>query len=71
MRAKQPETATQRFESHEPCEEFLLAMRQNKRLLMYATSRSLRLPEFAVNIAGIPPDPVLPMPCSVAERERE
>ena len=33
-----------------------------KRLLMYATSRSLRLPHFAVDAAGIPPDQLLPMP---------
>lgn len=42
-----------------------------KRRLMYATSRSLRLPAFAVDAAGIPPDQVLAAPRDDAERERE
>ena len=42
-----------------------------KRRLMYATSRSLRLPEFPVDLAGIPPDQVLPAPADAAARERE
>ena len=42
-----------------------------KRLLMYATSRSLRLPQFSVDAAGIPPDQVLPVPVDAAGREEE
>ncbi|WP_427914890.1 S41 family peptidase [Ramlibacter sp. MMS24-I3-19] len=42
-----------------------------KRRLMYATTRSLRLPEFAVDLAGIPPDQVLPTPRGAEDRERE
>ncbi len=42
-----------------------------KRLLLYATSRSLRLPQFAVDAAGIPPDQVLPVPLDAAAREEE
>lgn len=42
-----------------------------KRLLMYATSRSLRLPHFAVDAAGIPPDQVLPVPLDAAAHEEE
>jgi hypothetical protein len=42
-----------------------------KRLLMYATSRSLRLPQLSVDAAGIPPDQVLPVPTGPAEREEE
>ena len=40
-----------------------------KRLLMYATSRSLRLPQFSVDAAGIPPDQVLPVPVDAAGSE--
>jgi hypothetical protein len=32
-----------------------------KRVLWYATSRSLRLPEYSVDVAGIPPDVYLPL----------
>ncbi|MBK0391028.1 S41 family peptidase [Ramlibacter algicola] len=42
-----------------------------KRRLMYATSRSLRLPEFPVDLAGIPPDQVLPTPADAAARDAE
>lgn len=42
-----------------------------KRRLMYATSRSLRLPDFRVDVAGIPPDQVFPKPLDDAGRERE
>jgi hypothetical protein len=42
-----------------------------KRRLLYATSRSLRLPEFSVDAAGIPPDQVLPTPTDQAERDGE
>ena len=42
-----------------------------KRLLMYATSRSLRLPQFAVDLAGIAPDQVWPAPADAAAREQE
>ena len=42
-----------------------------KRLLMYATSRSLRLPQFAVDLAGIPPDQAWPAPADAAAREQE
>ena len=42
-----------------------------KRLLMYATSRSLRLPQFSVDAAGIPPDQVLPVPVDAAGGEKE
>ena len=37
---------------------------------MYATSRSLRLPQFSVDAAGIPPDQVLPVPVDAAGSER-
>jgi hypothetical protein len=42
-----------------------------KRRLMYATTRSTRLPDFAVDAAGIPPDQVLAMPANADERERQ
>jgi hypothetical protein len=42
-----------------------------RRRLLYATSRSLRLPEFAVDTAGIPPDQVLPTPSNSAQRDGE
>jgi hypothetical protein len=42
-----------------------------KRRLMYATSRSTRLPDFAVDAAGIPPDQVLATPANADERERQ
>lgn len=42
-----------------------------KRLLMYATSRSLRLPQFSVDAAGIPPDQVLPVPIEAARSGEE
>ena len=47
------------------------ALPSGKRLLMYATSRSLRLPQFVVDAAGIPPDQVLPVPLDAAAREEE
>jgi hypothetical protein len=42
-----------------------------KRRLMYATTRSLRLPQFAVDAAGIPPDQVFPAPVDAAAKEAE
>ena len=42
-----------------------------KRPLMYATSRSLRLPQVSVDAAGIPPDQVLPVPVDAAGSEEE
>ena len=38
---------------------------------MYVTSRSLRLPQFAVDAAGIPPDQVWPAPVDAAASEQE
>jgi hypothetical protein len=42
-----------------------------KRRLFYATSRSLRLPLFAVDPAGIAPDQFLPPPTNEAEFDAE
>lgn len=42
-----------------------------QRVLFYATSRSLRLPDFAVDLAGIPPDVYLPLPADEGAREQE
>lgn len=43
-----------------------------KRLLLYATSKSLRLPIFSVDLAGIPPDQLLlPSPTGPSSSERE
>lgn len=42
-----------------------------RRHLLYATSRSQRLPEFSVDAAGIPPDQVLPAPQNAPAREAE
>ena len=42
-----------------------------KRMLLYATSRSLRLPQFSVDAAGIPPDQVLPLPVDARSPDEE
>jgi hypothetical protein len=42
-----------------------------KRLVWYATSRSLRLPHLPVDAAGIPPDIFLPPPTTDADRAKE
>jgi hypothetical protein len=42
-----------------------------KRLVLYATSRSTRLPHLPVDAVGVLPDVFLPLPAGAAERERE
>ena len=42
-----------------------------QRVLFYATSRSLRLPDFAVDLGGIQPDVYLPLPAEEGAREQE